>query len=176
MTLHTSLTMVCAQLVYDFGYHACLLSHTLCPAPVLQDDTNDWSNLDLSDPENWSSVSFKMHVHAYSGIGPGATFCVDLCSGTVEPADESAEESGNEEDLGDEEAEDSGDEDFEDMDDIARHRWGLMSDGDDFESGDVSDDDEDVMEEVVELEEREGAWNEDPEKPFRKTPAYYDMA
>ena len=174
MTLRTSLTMVCVQLVYDFACHARLLSHTSCPAPVLQDDTKDWSNLDLSDPENWSSVSFNVHAHACSGVGPGATFCVDLCSGTVEPVDESAEESGTEEDLGDEEAEDSGDEDFEDMDDIARHRWALMSDGDDFESGDELDDDEDAMEEVVELEEGEGAWNEDPEKPFGKTPAYYD--
>jgi hypothetical protein len=144
------------------------------PAPVLQDDTEDWSNLDLSDPKNWSHVSFKLHVHAYSGIGPGATFCVDLCSGTVEPVDESGEESRNEEDLGDEES-DSSDEDFEDMNDIARHRWALMSDGDDFESGDELDDDEDAMEEVVELQEGRGAWNEDPEKPFVKTPAiYYD--
>jgi hypothetical protein len=77
MTLHTSLTRVCVQLVYHVGCHACLLSHTWRPAPVLQDDTKDWSNLDLSDPENWSRVSFKMHVHAYSGVVPGATFCVD---------------------------------------------------------------------------------------------------
>jgi hypothetical protein len=36
-------------------------------------------------------------------------------------------------------------------------------------------DDEDTMEEVVELVEGRGAWNEDPDKPFVKTPAkYYD--
>jgi hypothetical protein len=115
-------------------------------------------------------------VHAYSGIGPGATFCVDLCSGTVEPVDKAGEESGDEEDLGDEE-EDSSDEGFEDMNDIARHRWALMSDGDDSESGDELDDDEESMEEVVEVEEERGAWNEDPEKPFVKTSATcYDPA
>jgi hypothetical protein len=139
----------------------------------LLDDAKDWSNLDLSDPENWSAVSFKMHVHAYSGIGPGATFCVDLSSGTVEHV-ESGEESEDEEDLGNEE-DDSSDESVEDIDDIARHRWALMSDGEDSESGDELDDEEDAMEEVVELEEGRGAWNEDPEKPFVKTPAkYYD--
>jgi hypothetical protein len=114
-----------------------------------------------------------MHVHAYSGIGPGATFYVDLSSGTVKHV-ESGEESEDEDNLINKE-DDSSDGSVEDIDDIARHRWALMSDGEDSESDDEWDDDEDAMEEVVELEEGRGAWNEDPDKPFEKTPSkYYD--
>jgi hypothetical protein len=141
----------------------------------LQDDTKDWSNLDLSKPENWADVSFNMHVHAYSSIGPGATFCVDLCSGTVEHV----EESGDEEDLRDTEVDSSDDEGVEeDIDDIARHRWALMSYGDDLLESDEdesSDDGEDSMEELEGIEEARDVWNEDPEKPFVKPSAtYYD--
>jgi hypothetical protein len=144
------------------------MSHT-CLVPVLQDDLKDWSKTDLSDPENWPSVSFEMHVHAYSGIGTGATFCVDFGSGTVKPV-KSGEESRDEDNVQDEEV-DSSDEGSEDIDAIARHRWDLMSDGEDSESADESDNDDDSMGEVVESEEGEGAWNEDPKKRFEVPPA-----
>ena len=130
----------------------------------------DWSNLDLSDPENWPGVSFKIHVHAYSGIGPGAIFCVDFGSGMVEPV-ELSEESVDVEDLGDKEVDSIGDEGAEDIDDVAQHRWELLSDdGEDSESDGELDNDEDSMGEVAGLE-GEGTWNEDSEKLFVKPPA-----
>lgn len=37
-----------------------------------------WANVDLSDPENWPKVEFKVRAWAYAGIGSGARFAVSF--------------------------------------------------------------------------------------------------
>ena len=51
-----------------------------------------WAKLDLTEPANWSRVNFSIKVHAYSGIGDGATFDVDFGSQTFQPMDNEEED------------------------------------------------------------------------------------
>jgi len=53
-----------------------------------------WADADLSQPENWPLVSFKMRAFAYSGIGSGACFkaCFDSKTFRFVPDDESSVE------------------------------------------------------------------------------------
>jgi hypothetical protein len=57
-----------------------------------------WAKLDLTNPENWSEVNFKIKVYAYSGIGNGATFAVNLGAGTFEPVEGAGKEYVQDED------------------------------------------------------------------------------
>jgi hypothetical protein len=43
-----------------------------------EDAESVWAKLDLTKPENWEKVYFKMRVEAYSGVGSGQTFKVDV--------------------------------------------------------------------------------------------------
>jgi hypothetical protein len=147
-------------------------------AVLPQDAETEWAKLALSDPDNWSQVSYDIRVAAYSGIGPGAVFTANLGDGSFAPkeapADEGSEGSKNEDSV------DSEDESQEsvDPDEIAQHRWELMADKGDLESSedeDESDDELDDGEGSTQGNQEEGRdYNDDFSKPFTKpTPLEY---
>jgi hypothetical protein len=63
------------------------------------------SKLDLSNPESWTKARFSIQVFAYSGIGKGATFNIDVGEKIVNvegiPVTEHVAESERADDAGD---------------------------------------------------------------------------
>jgi hypothetical protein len=58
-----------------------------------------WAKLDLTEPVNWSKAYFNTKVHAYSGIGNGATFDIDFGSQTFQHMDNEEGSVSDEEDI-----------------------------------------------------------------------------
>jgi hypothetical protein len=48
-------------------------------------DKVNWKHLDLTEPENWQKICFRLRVWAYSGIGDGQIFEANIGNGTFRP-------------------------------------------------------------------------------------------
>ena len=118
-----------------------------------------WAKLDLTDPENWSEVNFNFKVYAYSGIGNGATFAVNLGAGTFEPV-EGAEREDEEEcnSCTDEDSDCEEDNDLEhaDADEFAQKWESIHNQNDDSDEEDLDEAESDInLDSECELEELE---------------------
>ena len=49
------------------------------------DGACDWAKLDVTEAEKWKQISYRMHVHAYSNIGEGASFQLNFRDSTFIP-------------------------------------------------------------------------------------------